>query len=346
MGRSRRTPNQTPAGAPTAELPTVHIDVGDAVGMPVQVLQRLTGGWLLRLDRDDERRLNLLGTVKLHVRAPGRQQMLDAKARVVRVINREVAQSRGMQAGVHIELLRHDPVVDAQLARALERPQEAAPQQAKTAARSSSTTAKTPSAALAEQRRSPTPAPARSTQRRSPTPAGPRTADRRSPTPAGPRAADGRSPTPTARRTADRRSPTPAGTPRARTQDSKRGDEHGAKRKPDPLAVEASATAVKLRGELRRLSNMAAADRLGIERDSSTREIRRGFVQAARRFHPDSYHRYGRQDIVQLAEEIYLLLSEAEQRLLQRRPSSAPRNTPAPSTKSGSRRRPRRRGRR
>ncbi len=91
---------------------------------------------------------------------------------------------------------------------------------------------------------------------------------------------------------------------------------------------------MKLRGELRRLTKVAAADRLGIDRDASPREVRRGFVRAARRFHPDNYHRYGREDIVHLAEEIYLLLSEAEQRLLRRQPSTAPTGTPAPSANS------------
>ena len=77
-------------------------------------------------------------------------------------------------------------------------------------------------------------------------------------------------------------------------------------------ALEAAATLLRLDQELARLARLAPTERLVLPADATVTDLRRAFVKTARPFHPDRYRRYARDDLTERAQEIYLLLSEAE----------------------------------
>ncbi|HEU0029143.1 MAG TPA: J domain-containing protein [Kofleriaceae bacterium] len=70
-----------------------------------------------------------------------------------------------------------------------------------------------------------------------------------------------------------------------------------------------------LTAELRRLRQLAVHDVLGIARDADAEEIRRGWMNLSRRFHPDLVARHNAPAITHLAEELTILGNRAYDRL-------------------------------
>jgi DnaJ-domain-containing protein 1 len=71
----------------------------------------------------------------------------------------------------------------------------------------------------------------------------------------------------------------------------------------------------RLTGELRRLRQAAVHDALGVPRDASPSEIRRGWMNLVRRYHPDLVARHHAPAITHLAEELTILSNRAYDRL-------------------------------
>lgn len=71
-----------------------------------------------------------------------------------------------------------------------------------------------------------------------------------------------------------------------------------------------------LRDEVGRLKERNLFERLGLGPQAQPAEIKRAFRQISKRFHPDRYYRYGIPELRALSQEVYLLLSEAEEQLL------------------------------
>ena len=71
-----------------------------------------------------------------------------------------------------------------------------------------------------------------------------------------------------------------------------------------------------LLAEVERLKERTCYERLGLPPDAQQAEIKRAFRKLSKRFHPDRFLRYVHPDIPQLAQEVYLLYSDAEKMML------------------------------
>ncbi|RMH37520.1 MAG: J domain-containing protein, partial [Deltaproteobacteria bacterium] len=72
---------------------------------------------------------------------------------------------------------------------------------------------------------------------------------------------------------------------------------------------------LQLEAEHRRLRAAAAHEVLGVAWDAGVSEIRRGYFRLVKRFHPDVYARYDSDAIAQLAEEVFIHINKAYDRM-------------------------------
>jgi DnaJ-domain-containing protein 1 len=92
---------------------------------------------------------------------------------------------------------------------------------------------------------------------------------------------------------------------------------HAARReKPEPEdGTDERQLFTNLTAELRRLRQVAVHEVLGVSRDARPDEIRRGWMNLVRRYHPDLVARHGAPAITHLAEELTILTNRAYDRL-------------------------------
>ncbi len=89
-----------------------------------------------------------------------------------------------------------------------------------------------------------------------------------------------------------------------------------AERGPGPLEAAgddaaAASLAAEVRDKLARLGRVDHYETLGIARNASPSEVRRAYVQAARRFHPDAVARLGLDDLKREANEVFACIVRA-----------------------------------
>jgi hypothetical protein len=108
----------------------------------------------------------------------------------------------------------------------------------------------------------------------------------------------------------------PVPTPRARRDSSAPTTPPGETRStPADDATDERQLFSHLTAELRRLRQAAVHEVLGVSRDAHTVEIRRGWMNLVRRYHPDLVARHAAPAITHLAEELTILTNRAYDRL-------------------------------